>query len=197
MSLIKKTVGEEQYLKKVAKGDRDAFEFLFLKYRDRLFRFVWPLLKSESDIEDVIHEVFLVVWRQAGSFKGASKVSTWIFGIAYKIAMRVQQNKNRYHLVEPSDEALDQQISVNLPSSIEQRQMADWLNKGIAKLSPDHRIVIELTYYSGFSYKEIAEILGCPENTIKTRMFHARKLLRLSLPDLVGEGESLEKGGVI
>ena len=198
MPLNHKTTSEERYLKKVAKGDKDAFEFLFRQYRERLFRFVWPLLKTEADVEDVIHEVFLVVWRQAASFKGSSQVSTWIFGIAYKIALRTQQHRNRYHFVEPSDDTLDQQVIINHLSNIERRQMADWLNQGIAKLSPDQRIVIELAYYSGFSYKEIAEILDCPENTVKTRMFHARKLLKLSLPDVIGDsGKHLTEGDVI
>ncbi|MFN3238511.1 MAG: sigma-70 family RNA polymerase sigma factor, partial [Pseudomonadales bacterium] len=124
-----------------------------------------------------------VVWEKAARFEGRSKVSTWITGIAYlkgikaldRIKMRPEQNAEVVAKAEELEE--DQNLITRLG-------LDDWLTSGLELISADQRSVVELTYYSGFSYQEIADLMGCPVNTVKTRMFHARKRLAKLLPVL-------------
>ena len=168
---------ESALLARVRRGDRGAFTALYRRYQPRLFAYLRRLLSDGQTVEEVLDDVMLVVWKDASKFRGDAAISTWIFGIAYRKAL----SAIRRHQA-PIDRRAD-------PDAESAREPAaeEWLSTALDKLSADHRQVVELTYCCGFSYHEIAEIAGCPVNTVKTRMFHARRRLKALWPALSGE----------
>lgn len=168
-------------LSRVARQDRAAFETLYRRYYRRVFYFVLRMAHSEAAAEEIVGDVMFAVWRGAGSFEGGSAVSTWIIGIAYRQALK-SLNRNRKHAVVDSDEdalvsAVDMDPSVDPESTAITASDGELVQQGIAALADHHREVVEMTAL-GYSYGEIAEVMGCPENTVKTRMFHARQQLK-------------------
>ncbi len=171
-------------LRRVARQDRGAFETLYHRYYRRLFSFVFRVTRRAEIVDEVVNDVMLALWQSADRFAERSKPSTWIFGIAYRKALKAlrrlsrseSENEETLTGTEPSFEG-DGPISVMI-----QRELAGALGKALAALSPEQRSVVELTYFQELSYREIAEIVGCPVNTVKTRMFHARRRLRQLLP---------------
>ena len=164
---------------RVADGDRRAFELLYRSHHPRLARFLSRQLKRPELVEEVVNDTMLTLWRRPDSFAGTSRLSTWLFSIAYRKALRTY---GRF------DEVVEDDVSEGRPSEepnseelLGRRQVGAALHEAIAALSPDHRTVIHLTYFHDFGYKEIAEIMGCPVDTVKTRMFHARRKLKAIL----------------
>lgn len=171
-----------ELLRRVAGKDRDAFETLYYQYYRRVVQFVFRFCRNETLAEEVVNDTLFTVWQDAARFEARSRVSTWIFGIAYRKAIKAIQ---RYQA--PVQESVDEPdlSDVEQPDSVlSQQQTQDWLQSGLDQLSPEHRSVVELSYYHGYAYHEIAEIVDCPVNTVKTRMFHARKKLKKILPVL-------------
>lgn len=183
---------EDALLKRVARRDREAFEQLYRLLHQRLARYLRRYLRDDGQIEDTIQEVFLVVWRQAASFRGDSQVSTWVIGIAYRKALDVLRRRSTRPIPVPAGDddggaSSDEQRGTGSSAAVEARLA---LQEALATLPAAQRTVVELTYFRGLSYREIANRVGCPENTVKTRMFHARRKLRQVL-----EWSSPEVGG--
>jgi RNA polymerase sigma-70 factor (ECF subfamily) len=170
-------------LDRVAAGDRDAFHELYVGYHQRLLRFIYRVTRQLELAEEGVNDVMLVVWRKSESFERRSKVSTWIMGIAFRKALKLLHGsrrwRDRFKAVDFGDWSEGAEGTVE-PS--ENRDLRDLLDQGLRGLSPEQRAVVELTYFAGCSYQEIAAIAGCPVNTVKTRMFHARAKLRKVLP---------------
>jgi RNA polymerase sigma-70 factor (ECF subfamily) len=158
---------------RVAAREQAAFAELYGMYRRRLARFLGRFLDSPDAIDEVINDVMFVVWQNAPGFELRSKVSTWIFGIAWRKALKVLERRQRH--VAPQELTEDIGRPDEAASALETRE---WLSRGLDRLVPDQRLVVELTFFAGCSYQEIAEIADCPVNTVKTRMFHARHRLR-------------------
>jgi RNA polymerase sigma-70 factor, ECF subfamily len=167
---------DEVLIGRIAKGDRLAMQVLFARHHVRVYRFVLRLVRNESAAEDLISEVFLDVWRQAGSFEGRSAVSTWLLAIArYKALSALRR--------QPEEE-LDQDIAEAIEDpgddpevAVQKKDTSEILRKCLTALSTEHREIIDLVYYHEKSIEEVAQIVGIPENTVKTRMFYARKKL--------------------
>jgi RNA polymerase sigma-70 factor (ECF subfamily) len=176
---------ERSLLRRVGAKDRTAFEALYQLYYRRLFAYVFKLTRRADLVEEVVNDVLLAVWQGAPRFDGRSRPSTWIFGIAYHKALKaLARVANRRPPVDDEAEA-PQPVEPEGPESlVARRELQSVLGRALAALSAEHRAVVELTYYYGCSYQEIAEIVGCPVNTVKTRMFHARRRLRELLPGL-------------
>jgi RNA polymerase sigma-70 factor (ECF subfamily) len=159
--------------------DLRAFEQLYRRYQPRLARFVGTLVRSPALVEEVVNDTLMVLWQKAGDFTGASRLSTWLFAIAYRKAVRA---RNRHAAPSESDAVL-----AELPgdaaadAALSQDRTRQALQRAMAGLSADHRAVVDLTYFHEIGYREIAEILGCPVDTVKTRMFHARRHLRRAM----------------
>ncbi|NUR45630.1 MAG: sigma-70 family RNA polymerase sigma factor [Sphingomonas sp.] len=170
---------ERELLASVASGDLDAFEHLYRVYQLRLTRFLTTLLKRPELIEEVLDDTMMVAWQTAGSFRGSSKVSTWIFAIAYRKAQRA---KARWP--DPVEEPeFDNRMSDDPgpDEELDHKRLRAVLMKAMDELSIDHRAVVDLTYFHDMGYRQIAEIVGCPVDTVKTRMFHARRRLRQAM----------------
>lgn len=164
-------------------GDMRAFERLYLAFHPRLSRFCLRTVRRADLVDDLVNETMLVVWEKPGSFDYTSKVSTWIFGIAYRKALKAAAKQARRAGDLPIDEFEDV-LADGKATPARQVEADDFIAAALDALSPEQRAVVELTYCQGLPYQDIAEILGCPENTVKTRMFHARKKLQGRFGDL-------------
>ena len=161
---------------RVAQGDRSAMRVLYARHRLRVFRFALRILRDRTKAEDVSSDVFLDVWRQADRFEGRSGVLTWMLGITRMKALSA--------LRVPAEQELDDEVAGAIedpaddPASVLQRkERGAILRRCLAKLSAEHREIIDLVYYHEKSIAEAAAIVGIPDNTVKTRMFCARKHL--------------------
>lgn len=169
-------------LAKIRGGDGDAFETLYRLYHPRLTNFVFKLVRRPQLVEEVLNDTMMVVWQRPDSFHGGSKLSTWIFAIAYRKALK---GLKRYD--DPVDDSgtpereSEDESPEESSASFRRRHL---LTEAMQELSPAHRAVVDLTYYHELDYNEIARILDCPVGTVKTRMFHARRHLR----SLIGGG---------
>jgi len=173
---------ERALLERIVEGDREAFRALYVAYHKRLGRFQLRFLRRREVIEEVINDTMYAVWCKAADFRGDSQLSTWIFGIAYRKALKAVRKDSRDPTVDP---ALDIEVPVPLHDpEAQQRELRQCLDRALATLPAPQRIVIELAYFVGHSCEEIATITTTPVNTIKTRMFHARERLRALLPEL-------------
>jgi RNA polymerase sigma-70 factor, ECF subfamily len=165
---------DDALVAKIASGNRLAMQVLFARHHARIYRFVLRLIGSEALAEDVTSEVFLDVWRQAHRFEARSAVTTWLLAIArYKALaeMRRRYEASDEETVDASDPADDPEATFAV------KHRGEILRNCLTRLSPRHREIIDLVYYHEKSVQEAADILGVPGNTVKTRMFHARKKL--------------------
>jgi len=156
-------------LAKVANQDSMAFQQLYDLFANRVFRYAFTILHDKHLAEEIAQETMIAVWKGASRFAGRSKPSTWIFGIARNQSLTLLRKEKRAETTG-SPELVQADPSKHL---IQHEHVMNALNE----LSADHREVVFLTYYEGLSYGEIAEILGIPSGTVKSRMFHAKRKL--------------------
>ena len=176
-------------LRRVAAGDREAFERFYHLYYPRLFSYLFRIIRRVELVEETLNDVMMAVWEGADGFREKSRVSTWVFGIAYRQALKALRRRGRQpSLVSP--EGLDEETLGVQDRRLEGRALRLAMSDALEELTPEHRAVVELTYYYGCTYREIGEIVGCPENTVKTRMFHARRRLRGLLAEPASSGGS-------
>lgn len=168
-------------------GRRAEFDALYRLYHPRLSRFLAPMLRQGDLLEEVLNDTLLVVWQRADSFDGRSRLSTWIFGIAYRKALKALSRQDLPVDADDADEAVD--AGPGPERTLAQAQLRSRLRGAMAELSPEHRAVVALCYFHDMAYAEIAEVVGCPAETVKTRMFYARRRLRQLLDDVVHQGE--------
>lgn len=185
-------ISDADLLVRICVSDQNAFEVFYKRYYQRLFRFSYRVTRRLDLIEEIINDVMFVVWNKASTFNHEAKVSTWILGIAYKKCLKAISEKNQSDLV--SLDEFEELIPGIRDNNMRHVELADWLAVALSRVSPEQRAVLELTYHHGMHYSEIAEMLGCPENTVKTRVFHARKKLQ-SLIDELTEPNSYEHNG--
>jgi RNA polymerase sigma-70 factor (ECF subfamily) len=175
-------------LRRISAGDRDAFRELYLRYHRRLARFLARLTRGREDAEEVINDTLWIVWQRAGDFRGASRVSTWIMGIAYRRALKLIRRAETHARVMALEQSDGESATDDSVESTSNRQLVEL---ALRQLPLEQRLVLEFTYYLDHSCEEIAEIMECPVNTVKTRMFHARRKLRVFLgEDASGAGRS-------
>jgi RNA polymerase sigma-70 factor (ECF subfamily) len=170
---------EIQLMSRIADGDARAFDELYRIYRPRLTRFLINMTRRRQMTEEVLNDTMMVVWNRPHGYDGTSKLSTWIFAIAYRKALKA---------LHRNQDPLEDKLAETRPSledgpeqQVGDKQVHKVLWEAISELSADHRAVVDLTYFHETGYREIAEIMNCPVDTIKTRMFHARRHLKRKL----------------
>jgi RNA polymerase sigma-70 factor (ECF subfamily) len=167
---------DELLLQSIAGGDKHAMRVLFQRHQVRIYRFVLRIVGNASLAEDIVNEVFLVVWRSAGRFKAESQVTTWLLAIARHKAISALRRRAEAQLDDHTAASIaDPQDDPETRMDKEDR--SEIIQKCLTRLSPSHREIIDLVYYHGKLIREVAQIVGVPEGTVKTRMFHARKHL--------------------
>lgn len=186
-------------LKRIAAKDRKAFEEFYYLYAEGFGRFLMKMLKRQDWVDEAVNDVMLTVWQIAERYDPQlGKLTTWLFGIAHNKGIKTLARYGRYR--ESSLEDLPMEIEddtgqtaqayalVNAVAAEPEKTVMGWelgdaLSWAFDKLSPDHQAVIELCFSQDFTYQEIAEIMDCPINTVKTRLFHARKKLSVLLAE--------------
>ena len=172
----------------IVAGDRSAFDALYRHYYARLTDFLVRLLHQRELAEEVVNDTMYAVWTGGAKFAGRSKVSTWIFGIAYNKALK-RLERERRAAADTFGDDFDPAGDADPSADTDAAHLQLKLEAAIAKLSPAHRSVVELTFLLEYSYEEAADIVGCPINTVKTRMFHARAHLRKLLSAVVARNK--------
>lgn len=167
-------VTEIKLLQGVADKERAAFEQLFRIYHPRLFTFLFRLTRSHGAADELTNDVLLTLWKDAGRFRGESKVSTWIFGIAYRQALAYLRKRKltTVSLLEEDMAAAENDTTL---------EREDWIRQSIERLPPKQKLTVMLVYFLGFTCDETATASGVPVGTVKTRMFHARRRLKRHL----------------
>lgn len=160
---------------RIAKGDQTAMEALYREVERPLYRFISLKLNDPFQSADILQEVMLDIWKGAAGFQGRSAAKTWIFSIAYRKVMDVFRKNAR--LVVTDDVPEQQDDSPDVVTCLAAVQQSEHLRFCLDGLKPEHRGAIELAFFEDMSYREIAEVADVPEGTIKTRIFHAKKLL--------------------
>lgn len=154
-------------------------------FEQRLYRFIKSKLNDSFEAADILNETFLEVWRKAGTFEGRSKVSTWLFGIAYyKIMDKLRAKRPDLISDDVSPELIDETAQTD--ACLLATEDAGHIRFCLARLKAAHRAVLELAFFEDMAYGEIAKIAGCPEGTVKTRIFHAKQLMKHCLEGRMG-----------
>jgi len=164
---------DEQLLARVADGDRDAFGVLYERPAERIIRFAMRVVREPHLAEEVLQETMMVVWDQADRFEGRSKATTWMLGIARNLSHSLFRREER-GARQPNAPAV-----VDDPGPAAERAVR--IEAAISHLSPRLREVLHLVFYEELTLREVAEILGIPEGTVKSRMHNARKALAKEL----------------
>lgn len=166
---------QSDLIKRIADGDRTALADLYRALEKPVYRFIQSRLNDPFESSDILHDVFIEVWRSASRFEGRSKVQTWIFGIAHRKVIDRHRKAGRTSLTDAPPEIIDGADSAE--TCIVASQDATQVHHCIAQLSEEHRSAISLAFWEDMNYREIASVCDTAEGTIKTRIFHAKKLL--------------------
>jgi RNA polymerase sigma-70 factor (ECF subfamily) len=167
---------DARLISQVANGDRHAFEALYRGYFPRLARFLNAMTRSVQLIEEIVNDTMLVVWQKAWTFDGSCKVSTWIFAIAYRKARKAIKGLDQP--VDADPDLCEGDCAYEPEHELELQRLQRAIGAALGELPASQRAVVQLTYHHEMGYAEIADIMDCPVNTVKTRMFHARRRLR-------------------
>jgi RNA polymerase sigma-70 factor (ECF subfamily) len=166
---------ERELLRRIAGGDFKAFEDLYRIYHRRLFVFLLKLV-NEQEAAELVNDVMYEIWKGAKTYRGSSRLSTWILGIAHHRALNKLRERRAMEDLEMVETMPDPRESP--AAGAEQSNLREKVKVAFQRLTREHREVLELTFYQDRSYREIAQIVGCPENTVKTRMFYAKQRLQ-------------------
>jgi RNA polymerase sigma-70 factor, ECF subfamily len=167
---------DHMLIRRIAADDQLAMRTLYARHRIPLYRWLVRIVRDETLAEDLLSDVFLDVWRQAGSFRGDASVSTWLLAIARYKALSARRSRADAELDARTASSIADPAD-NPEAALQKRNRSEMLQDSLARLSREHSEVIDLVYYHGKSVKEVADIIGIGEATVKTRMFYARKKL--------------------
>jgi RNA polymerase sigma-70 factor, ECF subfamily len=171
---VAQDTSDETLVALIAGRDKRALQQLYARHHVRIYRFALRFLNDEAAAEDTVSEVFIDVWRQAERFEGRSQVTTWLLAIARNKALSLLRRRSSEELDDEVAEFIEDP-SDNPEAAMLKSQRASVLQDCLTQLSPAHREIVDLVYYHEKSVEEVAEIISVPANTVKTRMFYARK----------------------
>jgi RNA polymerase sigma-70 factor, ECF subfamily len=173
---------DEILVERIAAGDKLAMQVLFARHRTNVYRWLLRFVGNETVADDLLSDVFLDVWQQAGRFEGRAAVTTWLLSIARYKALSARRRRTEAELDETIETTVADSAD-NPEVALQRKSRNELVRAALMKLSPDHREIIDLVYYHEKSVEDCALILNIPAATVKTRMFYARK----KLADLVQE----------
>jgi RNA polymerase sigma-70 factor (ECF subfamily) len=166
---------DETLIQSIAAGDRQAMKVLFARHNVRVYRFVLRMIGDEVAAEDLVSEVFLEVWRHASRFQTRSSVSTWLLAIGRNKTLSALRRRRPTEELDGHAAQAVEDPQHDPEVVMQTRQASGILSSCLERLSPAHRAVIDLVYYHEKSIEEVAQIVSVSPNTVKTRMFYARK----------------------
>ena len=177
---------DERLLKRIARGDKDAFVALYDATAADIYRYLEVLLGDSDAAQDVLQETFLAIWQKAAHFRGDASIKTWLLSIARNLAYTRLRNTREEWLDERMASEIEGEDGLATFVQIwRQKEVA----RAVARLPAHHREALELVFGLGFSYREAAKVLGCPEGTVKSRVSYALKALRVHLRHLQASEE--------
>ena len=170
-------------LARVGTGDRRAFDVLYTRHERRVYRYLLTLIPDPHAAEDVLVDVMTIVWRDAAKFAGGSRATTWMLGIARHKALDVRRSRARAGGRDAALEDVEEPASeAEGPQEFTHRTLeAAEVKRALTQLSTEHREVLQLAFFEELGYEEIASLLGIPENTVKTRVYYAKRQLKAHL----------------
>jgi len=169
---------ETELMLRVKAGDRAAFEEIFRLYQKPLTNYLYRLTGNRARAEDLLQDAFLRLWKAAPTYEPSAKVSTYIFRIAHNLFLNDAARR------EKTLESMEAETRSDPASDLNRREIQSAVQKAIEALPEGEREVLLLSEYNGFKYAEIAEILGIPVGTVKSRMFSAVQRLKEALKGL-------------
>ena len=176
------TIDDATLLARIARKDELAMKLFYDRHGGRVYHFLLRYLNNPVDASEVLNETMLEVWKVANSFEGRSQVTSWLFSIARFRAIDAVRRQGREP--EQEDESAAEEIACPVGDAVEASQEKAWVQRCMEKLKDSHRQVVHLTFFEGLSYTEIAEVMGLPSGTVKTRMMHAKTQLQRCLDGL-------------
>jgi RNA polymerase sigma-70 factor, ECF subfamily len=175
-AVARESASDESLIRRIASGEQLAMRLLFARHRVPLYRWLLRIVRDEALAEDLLSEVFFDVWRHADSFEGRASASTWLLAIARYKALSARRRRIDVELDAKVAEAIADPAD-DPEVALLKKSRGELIRRSLAALSPEHGEVVDLVYYHGKSVREVAEIVGTAEATVKTRMFYARKKL--------------------
>lgn len=170
-------------LRHIALGDRGAMDRFYRMFQDNVFRLALSRLNDFAAASDVLNETMLKVWLEAKRFRGESGVLSWVLGIAFNKSM--DQLRGRYrHQAEELDPAMPEVDATDMALVLERMDDMARVQAAMTHLTVIQRTALHLAFFEDLTYADMARVLGCPEGTVKTRLFHAKQALKrlLSIP---------------
>lgn len=165
---------ERDLMRRVSEGDREAFDLIYRRYAERVRAFLTRALPLRALVDETLNDAMLAVWRRSSRFDGSCRLSTWIFAVAQHKALHALRHarvRARFAATEsPSRNEPDAETQLS--------QLKERLRRALVRLPSEQLAVLELTYFEGYGCREVASLMECPVDTVKTRMFHARRKLR-------------------
>jgi RNA polymerase sigma-70 factor, ECF subfamily len=177
---VSEELDEHTLMTRIARGDQDALDLLYVRHRPRLWRYVWQQLDHHAEwAEEVVQDTFFAVWTSAQGYRGECSVATWIFRIAHHQTQKAWRTQGR----QVQKVAIDDDLSLLVPIESHEAGVVARLSlaEALAHLSSKHRAVLELLFVHGFTLEEVALILDIPSGTVKSRLSYARRALHLEL----------------
>ncbi len=169
---------DDDLIRRIARGDRTAFETLYYRHSGRICGFLKRMLSDPGLAEEALNDTLVTVWQNAAKFDFRVRLTTWMFGIARNKGLKALSKAARHGVTSQDEGTIERIPDPDTPErALSRRQRVDMVARGLDSLSPEHRLTLELAFIDGLSYAEIAEATDCPVNTVKTRVFHARKRL--------------------
>lgn len=187
---------DAELVARVQRGDKRAFDLLVLKYQRKIMRLLARMIRDPAEIEDVTQEAFIKAYRALPQFRGDSAFYTWLYRIAINTARNWQvANGRRPSTTSGGENAdgetfdeIDNLTDIGTPESmLASRQIAETVNAAMQALPPDLRTAIMLREIDGMSYEDIAQAMGCPIGTVRSRIFRAREAIASQLRPVLGD----------
>lgn len=192
---------DQELVEASRKGKAEAFGELVRRHQGRLYPTLLRLTGSAEDAQDLLQESFLRAYRKLGRFQGESSFYTWLYRLSVNLALSHQRRRkgparlselrvDRELELDPADRP--ERSDPTLPLELAERDAT--IQAALDALAPDHRAVVVLKEFDGLRYEEIAETLGVPVGTVRSRLHRARNELRERLADLVAEESPVRQG---
>jgi len=164
----------EALISRIALNDREAFAQLYNAINRRVYFYILGLVKDNTAAQDILADTFVEVWKSASRFEGRSKALTWIIGIARNLTLKFLKKRKRFENIDDHYELKDGDAE----EFAERFADIEDVKAGLERLSWKYREILHLAFFEGLSYEEISKMLSIPVNTVKTRVFYAKKALK-------------------
>ena len=165
-------------LEEIRKGNSSVFKNLIIQWQASIYRFAFRFFYDESEADEITHKTFINVYRNLHQLEDPAKFSSWIYRIANNLCLDELKRSGRKRYVYGSEEDVHQFEEETPAHIIEKKELGEWIQRALLQIPEEQRTVIILKEYEGFTFREISEITGEAESTIKSRMYYGMKKMR-------------------